>query len=277
MGRPRGGQRKHWAEEARVRAWYAEVKRRCDWSDYVLDYEFAWTEDGSRDSRPNDHRPRTFEWIRKAARKPRGLDRRWRGMGELIAAVERNPRFSGTQALYEAEIWDLFQDIKPMPEVVQERIDRLMKANLLVRLPAEKAFKDGGALVSEFGLPSLHDRSIRLCLRQMDRLPGIALVWSLYLQTEPAHNARIRAVVESIADTLLDHFFADFLPDRHLDYYDEAIGALLQTRLDLSSSSISGYGFMEILGTWPVVPEELVGELTEKHLFPEMCIGSLPG
>lgn len=276
MGRSRGGQRKHWAEEARVQAWYAEIKRRCNWSDYMLDQEFAWTEEG-RKFRSTDNRPRTFEWIRKAARKPRGIDKRWRSMDELVLAVEQSPQFKGTQALYEAEIWNLLQEVAPAPDAVQDRIDRLSAANRLMRMPVENAFEKGGALANEFELPQLFECCLRISLRRMDRLSGIALVWCLYLQTEPPHNARIRAVVEAIADKLLDHFFADYLPDRYFDYYDDAIGVLFQTRLDLSTRGISGYGFIETLGTWPVVPEDLAGKLTEKHLMPKIWIGSFGG
>jgi hypothetical protein len=270
MAKSRGGQRKHWAEEARVWAWYAEIKRRCSWSDYRLDHEFAWTEKGRKsNSDTTSHRPRTFEWIRKVARKPKGLDPRWRSMDELVIAIEKHPQFGGTQPLYEAEIWDMFQETAPTPEAVQERIDRLLSANRLVRTPIEKAFEKGRAPISEFALQSVFDRCLLISLRQMDRFSRIALVWSLYVQTEPAHNQLIRAVVEKIADHQLEHFFEYLLPDRYLEYYDNAIGALLQTRLDLSSRRISGYGYIEILGTWPVVPEDLVGKLTPEYLKAE--------
>ena len=82
---------------------------------------------------------------------------------------------------------------------------------------------------------------------------------------ESAHNAHIRKVVEVILDHLLDHFFADFFPGNHWDYYDDALGVLFRTRLDLSSRDTSGYGSIETHGTWPVVPKELVGKLTRMH------------
>lgn len=264
MVKSRGGQRKHWAEKARVDAWYAEIRRRCDWSDYKLDYEFAWTEEGKL-SRDDDIRPRTFEWIRKAARKPRGIDKRWRGMNDLVSAVDQHRLFRGTGDIYNADVWDLLQETSPTPDSVQERIDRLLTANGLVRVPAERAFENVGQLLSEFGLPTLFDRSLLVSLRRMDRFSSISLVWCLFLLAEPAHNAHIRKVVEVILDHLLDHFFADFFPDDHWDYYDDALGVLFRTRLDLSSRDTSGYGSIETHGTWPVVPKELVGKLTRMH------------
>jgi hypothetical protein len=254
-----------------VDAWYAEIKRRCDWSDYKLDCEFAWTEVGKL-SREDDIRPRTFEWIRKVARKPRGMDKRWRGMKDLVLAVDQHRLFRGTGDIYNADVWDLLQEESPILESVQERINRLLTANGLVRVPAERAFEKGGQLLIEFGLPTLFDHCILTSLRQMDRFSRVALVWCLYVQAEPAHNAPYRAVLQSIADALLDRFFADCLLDRHRDYYAKAIGTLLQTRMDLSSRHMSGYGVVETLGTWPVVPKELVGKLTKAHIASELWI-----
>jgi hypothetical protein len=243
----------HWAEQARVWAWYAEIKRRCNWSDYQLDFEFALTEEGRSSIEP-DERPRTFEWIRKAARKPRGLDRRWRSMRDLVDTVDRDPRFAGTKALYDAEIWSLLQYEALAPDAVQTQVERLLAANQLMRVPVERAFADAPALIREFGPVTLFDRSLRLSLGRLDRLAGIELLWLLYLQTEPPRSSSYRVVIEEIIDRELDHFFADALPDQHLVYYDEAISVLLGARLYLSSRKGAGYGFMETLGTWPVVP-----------------------
>lgn len=262
MSKPRGGQSKHWAEKARVQSWYSEVKRRCNWSDYMLDNEFAWTEEGQASRVPDDPRPRTFEWIRKASRKPRGLDARWRNMDDLVVAVEQNQLFKGTVALYNADLWNLLQDTAPEIDVVENRIDRLLKANGLIRVPPERVAANE-LLLNEYGRISFFDRCLVLSLSRMDRLSQIALIWLLFLQTEPPHNSAFRAIVESIADKLLDEFFADYMPARHLDYYASAVGVLLQSRLDLSKRRAVGYGFVETLGTWPIIPMKLLGKLTE--------------
>lgn len=188
-------------------------------------------------------------------------------MLELVVAVEQRPLFEGTQALYEADIWDLLQETAPTLEIVQSRIDRLLQANRLVRVPPTKlsAEKD---LLLVFDSESLFNRCLELSLREIDRFSRIALVWSLYQQTEPAHNWQIRAVLESIADDLLDDFFAYYIPDWHLDFYTDAVRILQQTRMDLSAQEYSGYGSLNTMGTWPVIPQELVGKLTESHLRP---------
>ncbi len=265
MARPRGGQRKHWAEDARVRAWYLEIKRRSGWTDYRLDYEFAWTDEG-RESRTTDHRPRMFEWMRKSARKPMGLDKRWRNMTELVVAVEQHPLFKGTQAIYEAEIWHLLQETVPTIETVQERVDRLLQANRLARIPTARLSPNVNALLNRFGNEPLFGRCLRLSLLEMDRFSKVALVWLLYLQTEPAHNWPIRAALESLADRLLDDFFATLFPREHLDYYTDAVSILLRTRMDLSSREYGAYGSLNSMGAWPIIPQTLVGKLTEEHL-----------
>lgn len=265
MAKPRGGQRKHWAENARVWAWYSDIKLRCKLSDYSLDYEFAWTDDGCK-SRSSDYRPRIFEWMRKTARKPAGRDKRWRSMSELVVAVEQHPGFKGTQALYEAEIWDLFQETAPTPEVVQNRIDRLLQDNGLERVPLAKLSAEPNLLINKFGREQLFDLCLQLSLREIGHFSGIALIWSLYQQTEHAHNWQIRAVLESIADQLLDEFFAYYLPGQNLVFYTNAVCVLQQTRIDFSSQKHGGYASLETLGTWPVIPQALVGKLTEHHL-----------
>lgn len=274
MVKLRGGQRKHWAEEARILAWYAVVKGRCGWSDYQLNYEFAWTEEGLK-SRSTDSRPRTFEWIRKKARKPAGRDRRWRSIEDILGAVESHPNFRGTKSIYEAEIWDLFQKTAMAPDVLEECIELLLKNNKLVRVPVQREFAKNPHLIEKFGVPTLFDRCLLISIRHIDKLSALALVWCLYLQTEPAHNSRIRAVVEAIADNLLDHFFAHYLPSRHLEYYTNSIDALLGARLDLSSWGVCGYGSIELVGTWLVVPECMSGTLTEATLSAELWNAAL--
>lgn len=265
MGRKRGGQRKHWAEEARVLAWYGAVKQCCHWSDYQLDNVFAWRE-AAFQSRTNADRPRTFEWIRKRARKPLGLDSRWRSMKELVIAVDQHPSFADTRSLYEAELWDLLQETTVKPGVLYERIDRLLRANQLEIInPYKKPVFV--RMIDRHGFGPVYDRCLRLSLREMDAMSGIALVWSLHQQAEPAHNWQIRAVIETIADALLDGFFFRCLPEKHLTYYTDAIAALLQVRLDLSVQHVVGYGHLETVGTWPILPLGVIDRISEQSLF----------
>lgn len=267
MAKKRGGQPKHWAEIARVKAWYREVKKWSEWTDYKLDMEFAWTEHAIQSGlQRSAERPRTFEWIRKVARTPRGNDPRWRGMTELVAAVNEHPWLTGTRRLYEAEIWDLLQREGPTPQFVQNRVDSILDAHGLIRRPAEEVASEGSVLVKEFGLPSVFDRCLQLSLHRIDRYSQVALAWLLFVQVEPSRNAHVRVAIEETVDHLLDHFFADFTPNEHLAHYDEAIGVLFRTRLDLSGNGISGYGYLEADGVWPVVPSELLGKLSRKDL-----------
>lgn len=264
MSKKRGGQPKHWAEEARVWVWYYEIKRRCDWTDYKLDHEFAWTEEGKR-TRSSTDRPRTFEWIRKEARKPAGRDARWRGMSELVASVEQNPLFSGTQRLYEFALWHFLQERTIAPESLCRRLSQLMQNHNLVRVPYESMAPNMGSLTNEFGQAQVFDRCLRLTLGTMDKLSQIELAWLMFQQCEFAHSWEFRKVIEAIADQLLDHFFYDYLPDMHLVFYPDAIDCLLYTRLNMKFDE--SYGYLESEGTWPVLPKDLVGDIEEKYLF----------
>jgi len=277
MAKSRGGQKKHWAEVARLQVWYAEIKRRSDLSNYALDYKFAWTEEGLKSRRPEDDRPRIFEGICEKSRKPKGRDKRWRNMEQLVIAVEQEPGFSGTQSLYEAELWNLLQEEPPTPDAVEERIDRLLEANGLVREPMEKVLENIESVFQELDPPSIFDRCLRLSFLRMDRLSRIALAWSLYLQTESPHNASFRAKILSIADDMLDHFFADHLPDQHFRYYGFAVNSLLRARLNLPAQKLDGYGFIEKSGRWLVVPKGLLGKVTETELIPERDLSYLWG
>lgn len=204
--------------------------------------------------------------MRKSARKPAGRDKRWRSMSELVVAVEQHPLFNGPQALYEAEIWDLLQETAPTVEEVQNRIARLLQANGLVRVPLAKLSAEPELLINKFGRELLSDLCLQLSLREIDHFSGMALVWSLYQQTATAHSWQILAVLESIADQLLDEFFYNYFPDQNLVFYTNAVRVLQQTGMDLASQKSGGSTSLETLGTRPIIPQAFVGKLTEHDL-----------
>ena len=266
--RTRGGQKTHWSEKVRVWVWYFSVKKLSGWSDYALDNEFAWTKEGKL-SRDGSERPRTFEWIRKNARKPKGLDQRWHDMEGLVAEVNRHPLLKGTQAIYNVELWELLQTSMLKPSSVEIRINRILKANELIWIDpsTNEAIY---SLVAKHGLKPIYDRCLLISLRLLDNFTAIALVWMLYMLNEPVNNWPIRSVLESIADKQIDDFFRNFFPKgKHLDYYTDAIETLQRARLDLSESQAVGYGYIEVIGTWPIIPKALYDSITENHLFHE--------
>lgn len=266
MTKKRGGQRSHWAEAARVWAWYNDIKQRCNWTDYKLDNEFAWTDAGKAVFSSAD-RPRTFEWIRREARKPSGRDERWRSMAELVEAVEQHPQFQGARDLYVAEIWTFLQESTMTPQLLKERLDRIIHANDLVRIPFDKLPQKFGLMIIKFGKTSLFARCLRTSLKELDLTSQIELVWLLYQQTEPSHNSQFRCRIEVIADKLLDDFFSECLPEYHSEFYPDAIECLLHNRLDMSADM--GYGHLEVEGTWPVLPRSQVDMVDEISLFGE--------
>lgn len=268
MLKKRGGQRKHWAERARVWTWYHEIKRRGDWSDYLLDYEFAWTEEGKAVREDAEHRPRTFEWIRKKARKPKGRDWRWRTMDDLVAAVDAHRLFKGTEALYRSDLWDLLQRPLIPPDEVLARTDRLLKTHGLVRVDPRR-HDNIANLIAKHEDKVVLDWCLRLSLRRMDYLSGIVLIWLLYLQAEPPANWRCRSLLADLADSMLDQYFDFYFPlNPGRTYYTDAIHTLEQSRLDLSSARpLRGYGFLETMGIWPILPQDRVASMDEEQMF----------
>jgi hypothetical protein len=271
----RGGQRKHWAERARLWTWYREIKRSSGWTDYQLDVEFACTEEGKkvRDAaklrgEKSEHRPRTFEWIRKEARQPKGDGKRLRGMEDLVAAVNAHELFKGTAALYNSDLWKLIQSPIMPPGGVREKLDDLLDAHGLMRVDPGMHPHINLIIMKHNELP-VFDRALRLSLRRMDGLSGIVLAWLMYLLAEPAENWKFRKSLESTADQLLDVFFEHyFAGDLHFTFYSDAIHTMQLARLDMMSNQAPrGYGYIETQGAWPILPKDLVATMTAEKLF----------
>lgn len=166
-----------------------------------------------------------------------------------------------------AEFWDVLQEPTSTPSIVQMRIDRLLRINGLVRVNPDTV-KAVARLIEKYGREQVFDRCLLLSLKKMDSLSGMALVWLLYLQTEPAHNWRFRAIIETIADKQLDNFFDHYFPlDLHWIYYTDAINMLQHIRLDMSDRPPQGYGYIETIGTWPILPRELIDSISADQLF----------
>lgn len=239
-------------------------------SNHELDYRFAWRTDCLH-LRSGDTRPRIFEWIQKVQRIPQGKDKRWRDMCELVQAVDADKQFSGTRELYEAEFWWLCRGLSMSPQSVEKRLDRLLSQFGLIRGPLILVADSRNPFSNQVTPRDIFDRCLRLSLRRVNRISGLALVWLVYLLTEPAHNRLVRELVEALADQMFDRFFADYGGKYHLDFYADAIGTLQATRLDLSGQNGIGYGFFETSGVWPIIPSDMVGRITERLLFPEIC------
>lgn len=266
MKRKRGGQKKHWAEIARIQMWYGQVKQR-GWPDYRLNQEFAWAD--ADQPRTTDTRPRIFEWIRKKSRAPEGRDQRWRSMLELVAAVDRHPEFQGTKIVFEAEMWDLLQEANPAADVVQSRIDRILASNKLVRLPMDKIGLDGNSLVIKLGERLFYHGCLRLTLSRINRFEQIALCWLLYLQTESPHHAIMREVLLEMLDGLLDIFCCEFFRSSYDLYYERSLDALLATKLNLMPRPMTAYRQLEIAGECAIIPEKFTGVVTLEHFIEE--------
>jgi hypothetical protein len=187
-------------------------------------------------------------------------------MTELVDVVDQHPWFEGTKALYEAELWSLFKERSVTPEILQTRIDGILETHGLVRIPFEELTDESLQLIRKYGHASIYMMCLLLSTENMAIWTHIELVWYLHILNEPTQNGEFRSVLEDIADISLNMFFLKYLPNHHLDYYSDAINALLNTKLDISSMD-GGYGYLTAQGKMPVIPKSLVGKIREAHLL----------
>lgn len=237
MGSGSGTKKKHWAEKARMWAWYDEVARRTDWSDHRLDKEFARKPGVSLTP---DLRARVFGAIKgKNARQPTG-NKDWRSASELAAAVGAHPSFAGTEELYRADIWDFLQEHFVEAKVLENRTDALLERYSLVRIDPLTS-DEFSTTAMELGLPALYKRSLALSLHNLPHLDQFSLLWNLYLATEQAVEWQIRKLLESQLDRWFDNFFFENFAERgyHVEFYMAAIDAMLKVRIDPSTEASS--------------------------------------
>jgi len=260
----RGGQRRHWADKARILAWYFEVKGRCDWSDYELDMEFAWKPEVDDKSRSTDNRPRVFEWIRKKARKP-SASIQWRSMEELLDAVENHPQFQGTKQIYESGFWSLAKIVNPSPGDIENLVANLLSKHGLIRInPIQEP--ELSMLVQRKGITSVLNQCLSVSLNEMDHFSQLELLWALYLQAESAPSWEIRSLLESFFDERADIYFQRYLQKQHWDFYVKAINGLRGTRLNLPSSVGQVYDNFGGISEHVILPKAFLKEFNAENL-----------
>jgi hypothetical protein len=264
----KGGQYKHWAEEARVWIWYRAIKLNCDLSDYALDKLFAWTENGQGD-KSTDERPRTFEWLRKKARKPRGIKNKWRTMDNLVATVNQDKRFYGTKDLYYSDLWKLLQKNTHCLKEVQLQFDELINKYKLIRVDSD-SYQVLTNLCIKYGKQSVFDRCLRISLRQMNSISAICLVWIIGLMARSPQTNYIREIAELTLDKRLDDFFGVYFNGEklHLQYYTDAIEVFLNSKIESISNGTVGYGYVEVKNEWIILPHQVIDNLSEEVLYP---------
>lgn len=261
----RGAGKKHWAEKARVWAWYGMVSRESGLRDADLDNEFAWT-DIARAEGMKEPRPRAFERMRTLARQPRrGLH--WQGMREIVVAVDQNPKLKGAQALYDAEIWNLFKEKSPLIRQVDARVKKLLDTHALERVNPLN-YQETTDIILKWGRLTVFERSLNLSLHHLSFINRIELAWSLYQQAEDGINWEIRALLLSKVDALLDMFCMRMFPsNRGREIYMLAVNALKDSHADLSADSALVRN-REFSNSWMILPKGIAPHLIEERLKP---------
>lgn len=232
-----------------------------------MNFQFAWRDGQRPESRSTEDRPRIFDWIQKEGREPKGRDNRWRSLSELVIAVDQHPLFAGTRALYESPIWDIFQEATPRPDIVIGRVLKVMADNNLVHVRPDKLFAPGERF-QDLSEVTIFDRCLEISLREISLIAGIELVWSLHLLTDPTYKRQFRERIESIVDQLLERFFIVYFQEGAFHpYYGFAVETLQRAKLDLSERTHVGWGKIDMVTDWPIVPQARIGNLTENELL----------
>src|SRR5262245_55411188 len=121
----RGPPKRHWADIAKVQAWYFAVKDITGLSDYELDQKYSWTTAALREM-VKEPRPRSFEGMRTSGRQPRQSGY-WRGINEIVEAVDLDLPYYELKQFYSDEIWELFKEAEMSSEAIEERVKTFLE------------------------------------------------------------------------------------------------------------------------------------------------------
>ena len=258
MGRPE----KAWQQKLRVMVWYGLVISAARCSNQDLDDQFAWVEGKDRFANSTDQ-PKIFEFIQKRQQVPSGHGGRFRNMEQLLEVMELDPRFAGVTEVYNSIFWDLLQSKITKPDDVIEQINLLMKRYSLERHPLEKMTSTKEVrldIQSRFSTTYIYDKCLNKSLIDMQFISQFSLMWLLYIQNEPSHNSKIRAMLVEKLDHMISNFFDSWSFGALEGMYPKVIQSLLKSKLDMSD--LEAYpGKLEVEGLWPILPKDLVGKI----------------
>ena len=138
MSKKPGTTTKSLVKKMRLSIWYSEVRRACFYgedADKLLDEEFAWRNGrGSLDN--STIQSQTF-WRIGRGMPPPGHHPDLRNMGELLNAMELDPRFKGLKAIYDAAFWELILKNTIKPKDAIDKLDAILDAHNLKRVSLE--------------------------------------------------------------------------------------------------------------------------------------------
>lgn len=250
----RGGQKKHWSDLARVRAWYNRVQWLEKCSDYELDNKYAW-QDGLRQNEALGERTRIFEGIRKNGRIPRAYKTGVRKLEEIVEFVAKTKGLDDTRSIFYAEIWSLFKIRVHTASEVSNSIKQYLNSFELHYINPDKN-DELQTLIASYGIKTVFDRSLRMSLYEKHSLLTLPLLWNMHIQAKSPHIAFVREITEILIDEKLDHLFNYYFEDEDYQfYYTKAIAALTNAFMDTSEEDQIGYGWeVDTKAMWPILP-----------------------
>jgi hypothetical protein len=262
MATERGRPPIHWADKARLWAWYWTL-REVGISDYQLDLQFAWTKE-QRETGDGSERPRVFDHIRKSARVPSNRGN-CRSLDEIMQAVEEDERFAGAKAIYEAQLWDLFKTEALDVEQSIERLALLFTRHGLRQIdPTALPFAESRLKIGEV---KFFVRCTIFSTYQLPVMDAIAILWLLYLQSWHAENWEIRNLLESWLDHHLDKFFFAYLTHQDSQkFYLLATQAMKRARLTASERQAGSLHYVGKRSAWGILQDWPWSEMTAEDL-----------
>lgn len=265
MNKKPGRPKKSWVKEMRLSIWYLEVRRACFYgedADRLLDEEFAWR--NARGRLDNSARQSQTFWRIGRGMPPPARHPDLRSMGQLLDAMELDPRFKGLKAIYDAPFWELILKNAIKPKDAIDKLDAILKAHNLKRVTLQEL---AGPLIAAQVISDkrsflrIYNKCIHTSKEGMDIFTKLSMYWLLYLQNEFSRNNEIRNNLISMLDESVEHLFSnDYYVSPSLLHYENVINAIRSSKLDLSDGD-AYLSTLEIEGAWLIVPKDLIGNV----------------
>lgn len=184
-------------------------------------------------------------------------------MREVVDAIEKSGRFSGAGALYDSQLWELFQVKTPDAEQFVDDFEHFLGKHSLVRVdPFMEPFGD---ICFAIGRKNFIERCLMLSLQTLSLVDKCEFLWRLFLQAKLNSSNETLPFIESILDQCLDLFFYRYLNEsNYLSFYRSAVDTMLATQIQSDRSTSLQY--VGKIGGWAIIPERQVHSLSPVDL-----------
>lgn len=247
-GKKRGRKPKHWVERAKMIYWLQDVLSRDAPTFAYLNIEFSWKVQpvrlprgrpraqsdkkllGANDKLPCE-RPRTFELIRDEQREPVSTNKKF-GMHEMVANMDRHPRFHGTKDIYESDLWRLLKEREVPVERNVQVIDALFDKYGIVKCSIEKIYAPDPKGREVYPLFEPYWRYLAESMQSMQTVDCLTCYWHMHLRQ--LHDQMEPYKVRGRLEPRLERFFETNLWKLGAEAVEQAHEALMVSKLSFA-------------------------------------------